>query len=674
MVKKIKKLETLKKSKFNPLTLAVFIAVMAGAGYIILSGKAAPSPPTIYLTPASQTYAGGATVTVQVRENSATTAVNAVQANFTYPANLLRVTGVSYTNSAYGIQAETLPYLSGTISQTGTIITGTGTTFTSYMNGKTITYSDGTTATVTYVSATSLTSSVSKTVAAGSSYVIGAGSVAIGVGTNGGTSVTGDQLIATITFTTTSASGTANLAFITGTALVNAAAPNNDLLGGNLALTGGATYVVDNTPPTVNVTAPTNSSTVPRDSTVSITATATDVASSVSKVDFYIDGGLAGSDTSSPYSFSWNTTGIALGAHTIQAKSTDSAGNLGSSSVVNVTVADQTGPAVSLTAPASSAVVSGSAVTLSANATDNIGVVGVQFKLDGQNLGTEDTTSPYSISWNTTTATSGTHTITAVARDAAGNTTSSSSVTVTVDNAAPTVSITTPTSGSTVSGSVAVSATATDNTGGSGIAKTEFYVDGTLASTDTTSPYSFSWDTSTVALGAHSLTSKAYDKASPANVATSAAVTVTVADGIPPSAPTNLHATSITSSTVSLAWTASTDNIGVAGYQVKRNGNTITTVTSPSYTDTGLTSATTYSYTVVAVDAAGNASAAAGPLSLTSLSQKPGDLNGDGQVDLFDISILLSNWGATNQPQYDLNGNGMIDIFDLSILLTNYGT
>ncbi|OLD55486.1 MAG: hypothetical protein AUI64_03530 [Acidobacteria bacterium 13_1_40CM_2_64_6] len=63
-------------------------------------------------------------------------------------------------------------------------------------------------------------------------------------------------------------------------------------------------------------------------------------------------------------------------------------------------------------------------------------VVGVQFKLDGANYGAEDTTSPYSTSWNTTTVSNGSHTLTAIARDAAGNQTTSSPVTVTVSNSA----------------------------------------------------------------------------------------------------------------------------------------------------------------------------------------------------------------------------------------------
>ncbi len=95
---------------------------------------------------------------------------------------------------------------------------------------------------------------------------------------------------------------------------------------------------------------------------------------------------------------------------------------------------DPTPPAVSITVPASGATVSGSSVSVSAAASDNVGVVGVQFELDGANLGSEVTTPPYSISWNTTTAANGSHTLTAVARDAGGNTTTSSGVTVTVSN------------------------------------------------------------------------------------------------------------------------------------------------------------------------------------------------------------------------------------------------
>src|SRR5207237_1401874 len=81
-----------------------------------------------------------------------------------------------------------------------------------------------------------------------------------------------------------------------------------------------------------------------------------------------------------------------------------------------VTSSDTTPPTVSVTAPSSGATVSGT-VTLSANASDNVGVASVQFQIDGSNFGAADTASPYTTSWNTTTAANGTHSITAIAKD-----------------------------------------------------------------------------------------------------------------------------------------------------------------------------------------------------------------------------------------------------------------
>ena len=97
--------------------------------------------------------------------------------------------------------------------------------------------------------------------------------------------------------------------------------------------------------------------------------------------------------------------------------------------------ADTTKPTVSLTAPAAGATVKGT-VTITASASDNAGVAGVQFKLNGANLGAEVTTPPFSMAWNTITSANGSAVITAVARDAAGNTATSASRTVTVSNSA----------------------------------------------------------------------------------------------------------------------------------------------------------------------------------------------------------------------------------------------
>ena len=84
-------------------------------------------------------------------------------------------------------------------------------------------------------------------------------------------------------------------------------------------------------------------------------------------------------------------------------------------------------PRCGVSAPAAGATVSGT-VSVSASASDNVGVVGVQFLLDGANLGAEDTAAPYTVSWNTTGAANGAHTLSARARDAAGNQTTSAVV------------------------------------------------------------------------------------------------------------------------------------------------------------------------------------------------------------------------------------------------------
>lgn len=95
---------------------------------------------------------------------------------------------------------------------------------------------------------------------------------------------------------------------------------------------------------------------------------------------------------------------------------------------------DTTAPTVSISAPANNTAVSGPSVTVSATAADAVGVAGVRFRLDGANLGNEDTTAPFAITWDTTAVAGGAHVLTAVARDAAGNTTTSAPVAVTVNN------------------------------------------------------------------------------------------------------------------------------------------------------------------------------------------------------------------------------------------------
>ncbi len=117
---------------------------------------------------------------------------------------------------------------------------------------------------------------------------------------------------------------------------------------------------------------------------------------------------------------------------------------------------DTRAPTASISSPASGSTVSGT-VPVSANASDNVGVSGMQFRLDGSNLGGEDTEAPYSASWDTTTVADGDHTLTAVARDEAGNTTTSEPISVTVDNTAPVATIDSGPTGTALSNSASFS-------------------------------------------------------------------------------------------------------------------------------------------------------------------------------------------------------------------------
>src|SRR5439155_833888 len=243
-------------------------------------------------------------------------------------------------------------------------------------------------------------------------------------------------------------------------------------------------------------------------------------------------------DTTSPCTVSWNATNANTCSHPLTATARDAAGNRTTSAGVTVTVSnapppDTTPPTVSITSPAGGATVSGT-TAVSASASDNVGVVGVQFLLDGAALGAEDTTSPYSVSWNTANTGNGSHTLTATARDAAGNRTTSAGVTVTVSNAPP-PDTTARTDISTPPTCTAASTPPSlpDAPPIFGVAGVQFLLDGAaLGAEDTTSPYSVSWNTANTSNGSHTLTATARDAAG--NRTTSAGVTVTVSNAPPP--------------------------------------------------------------------------------------------------------------------------------------------
>lgn len=190
----------------------------------------------------------------------------------------------------------------------------------------------------------------------------------------------------------------------------------------------------------------------------------------------------------------------------------------------NAITADVTVPAVTISSPANGASVSGT-VSISATATDNIGVTKMEVLIDGT-LIAQGTSGSISSSWDTRTKTDGSHTIQVRAYDAANNTGSATiSVSVsnstTADSTAPSVAITSPKDGATVSGTVKVYVSATDNVG---VTKVQLYLDGVLFGSSTSSLAVLSWNTRRAAYGSHKLQAYAYDAAG--NIGGSSLITV----------------------------------------------------------------------------------------------------------------------------------------------------
>lgn len=352
----------------------------------------------------------------------------------------------------------------------------------------------------------------------------------------------------------------------------------------------------DTEAPATSITAPLNGATVT--GVTSVTASASDNVG-VTRVEFWLDGALASTDTTSPYAWSWDTTTATDGSHALTSKAYDAAGNAGTSPTVTVVVSN--GP------PPSGADVSGWTIT-QANSTYNFVLPGgtiipedgylvvgrnatqAAFEsywgvtlpsnavyLDSGNSmpiinGDENYTlknaggtvvdgptinmpasaaralqrvDPCGTSWSTVLESAANPGGGAANGCGAGvklNEVSDASGTGNYiyefielhndfsgagDTVAPSTSITAPANGATVSGTTNVTASATDDVG---VTMVEFWLDGVLASTDTTSPYEWSWNTTTASSGSHSLVSKAYDAAS--NIGTSATVSVTVSNGV----------------------------------------------------------------------------------------------------------------------------------------------
>jgi thermitase len=174
---------------------------------------------------------------------------------------------------------------------------------------------------------------------------------------------------------------------------------------------------------------------------------------------------------------------------------------------------DTNPPSVKITYPSDGDTVSG-AITVKVDASDDSGVSKVELYKNGV-LFAVDSEAPYEFYWDTTADPDGVYVLAAKAYDVAGNCGESSSVSVNVvnakvlDNNPPSVSIVQPLNGSTVSKTIDVVASASDE---SGISRVEFYIDGKLAATVSCEPYVYRWNTRSVKNGWHTLTVKAYDK------------------------------------------------------------------------------------------------------------------------------------------------------------------
>jgi hypothetical protein len=277
---------------------------------------------------------------------------------------------------------------------------------------------------------------------------------------------------------------------------------------------------------------------------------------------------------------------------------------------------DSTPPTVSITSPPSGTTyTTAQTVTITASASDNVGVTRVEF-YDASTLKGTDTTNTYSYSWTFSAANNGIHNWIAKAYDAAGNVRSSGTVSLnvnigTADTTPPTVSITSPPSGTTYTSAqtVTITASASDNVG---VTRVEFYDASTLKGTDTTNTYTYNWTFTASDNGTHNWIAKAYDAAG--NVRSSSTVSLTVnicTDTTPPATPSGLTATAVSSSQINLSWSPSFDTgcSGLAGYKVYRSTTQIGTTTATNYSDNGRAANTRYCYKVAAYDNAGNTSA-----------------------------------------------------------------
>jgi hypothetical protein len=298
--------------------------------------------------------------------------------------------------------------------------------------------------------------------------------------------------------------------------------------------------------------------------------------------------------------------------------------------------------AVTITEPPNGATVSGS-VTVAAEASSDISVAYVQFYLEGQ-LASTSTAAPYSSVVDTRTVPNGARSLTAKVFDTAGRVSTSSPVSVTVSNpdvTLPAVSLTSPASGATVSGTTTLSASATDN---DGVTRVEFAIDTIPVATSTTGPtFSAMVDTGSLSDAPHSISAKAYDAAG--NVGYSDAITISVSNAdttAPTTAITAPGPTATVAGVTSVSATAS-DNVAVAKVEflVDSVVTSVSTTSPYSYAmDTTKLSNASHKVASRAYDRAGNVGMSA-PVSIT-VNNAPSETT----APTVTINVLLGRKGS----------------------------
>jgi hypothetical protein len=328
---------------------------------------------------------------------------------------------------------------------------------------------------------------------------------------------------------------------------------------------------------------------------------------------------------------------------------------------------DATPPTVTF-AWSSYAATAGTTLVVSGSASDNVGVAGVAVSVDGGSYQTAQGTTSWSYSLNTSGLAAGGHTLSARATDTSGNTaTSAATLSVAADTTAPSVTITAPVSGSTVSGQFTVAGSASDNVRVSQVAVS---VDGgSYTAVAGTTSWSTQLSATALTAGTHSVTARATD--SSGNQATTS-VTVTVADTTPPviaiSAPTS---GSTVSGTITVAGSAS-DNAGVAKVELAVDGSYSAAQGTTAWTaslDTTALSNGSHTLTARATDTSGNTATTS--VTVTASNGLPAGIaqkmvTPEGAT--IEIATGVSGW--TTQQVYDLLKPNAYELSLLGPMLT----